>query len=152
MKLTYETGIGTFIQFVLLSFLTLGSQIGSVVTTCHKDGSNCVSNLITSLILYILVGIVFGTIWIIGYGAQSRRSRRLAQFLICIEGFIALVSLFSLKLNLHSKSVIGIVASLSILAIALWIVLLAFRLMRAGGGRVVRHSRTGRTRQRRRTL
>ena len=149
MKLTYETGIGTLIQFILLTFLTFASQVGSVVTTCRKDGDNCVGNLITSLILYLLVAFVFGAIWIVGFGAQSRRSRRLAQLLICIEGFIALVSLFSLKLNLHSKSVFGITASASILVIALWIVLLSFRLMRAGGGRVVHQ---GRSRQRRHSL
>ncbi len=90
MRLTYQTGIATFIQFIVFSFLTFASQVGSVVTTCHKDGSNCVSNLITSVILYILVAIVFCIIWIIGYGAQERRSKRLAQLLICIEAFVAL--------------------------------------------------------------
>jgi hypothetical protein len=151
VKLTYQTGIATFIQFLALSFLTLASQLVSVVTTCHKDGSNCISNLITSTILYILVAVVFGSIWLIGSGAQSRRSRRLAQLLICTEGFIGLVALFSLKLSLHGKNVIGIVASSGILALAVWIIILAFRLMRSGGGRVVTQG-GNRRRQRKHTI
>lgn len=138
MKLTYQTGIAALIQFIVLSFLTLASQLDSVITTCHKDGGNCISNLITSTILYFLVVIVFGTIWLIGYGAQSRRSRRLAQLLICIEALIALVALFSIKLSLHShKNILGLLASLGIIGLAVWIIVLAYRLMKAGGGRVV---------------
>lgn len=147
MKLTYETGIATLIQFIVLSFLTLGSQLGSVITTCHKDSGNCVSNLLTSIILYILVASALGVIWLIGYGAQKRRSKRLAQLLICIEGFIALVALFSAKLSLyHHKNIFSLAASLGILALAVWITTLAYRLMRAGGKRI-----TGR-RNRRHTL
>jgi uncharacterized membrane protein len=140
MKLTYQTGIATLIQFIILSFLTLGSQAVSVVTTCRKDGGNCVSNLITSTILYILVAVVFGTIWLIGYAAQSRRSKRLAQLLIGIEGLIALIALFSIKVGAHAhKHALGLmIASFGILVLAGWIISLSFRLMRAGSGRVVR--------------
>lgn len=137
MKLTYQTGIGTMIQFIVLSFLTLGSQVVSVVTTCNKDGGNCIGNLITSTIFYILVAVVFGTIWLIGLGAQTRRSRRMAQLLICIEGFIALVALFSVKLSLHGKNLFGLLASLGIFLLAFWIVTLAYRLMKAGSNRAV---------------
>lgn len=138
VRLTYQTSIATFIQFVMLSFLTLGGQLGSIITTCRTDGNNCVSNLITSTILFILVAVVFGAIWLIGYGAQSRRSKRLAQLLIGIEALVALVSLFSIKLSLRPhKSVIGAIASFVILVLACWIASLAFRLMRAKGGRIV---------------
>jgi hypothetical protein len=152
VKLTYQTGIAAFIQFLVLSFLTLASQLVSVVSTCRQDSGNCISNLITSTILYILVAVVFGSIWLIGAGAQSRRSRRLAQLLICIEGFIALVALFSLKLSLHThKNIVGLAASFGILALALWIIVLAFRLMRSDGGRVVTQG-GNRKRQRRHTI
>jgi hypothetical protein len=151
VKLTYQTGIATLIQFILLSFLTLASQLASVVTTCHTDGGNCIGNLITSTILYLLVAIVFGSIWLIGLGAQHRRSKRLALLLVCIEGMIALVALFSLKLSLHGhKNIFGIIASFSILALAVWTITLAFRLMRSGGGRVVTGGQ--RRRQRRHTI
>lgn len=141
MKLTYQTAVATLIQFIVVSLFTIGSQIGSVVTTCHKDGGNCVSNLITSIIFYILVAVIFGIIWLIGYGAQSRRSKRLAQLLICSEGFIALLALFSFKLGLRSHNILGLLASLAMLALTVWIITLAFRLMRAGGGRVVARQR-----------
>jgi hypothetical protein len=146
VKLTYQTAIATLIQFLLLSFLTLASQLVSVVSTCRADSGDCIGNLITSTILYLLVAIAFGAIWLIGYAAQSLRSRRLAQLLICIEGMVALVALFSVKLSLHGhKNIFGLVASFSILALAVWIITLAFRLMRSGGKRI-----TGGQRQRRR--
>jgi peptidoglycan/LPS O-acetylase OafA/YrhL len=138
MKLTYQTGIGTLIQFILLSLVTLVSQVGSVVTTCHKDSGNCISNLITSTILYVLVAGALGGIWLIGYAAQDRRSKRLAQLLICIEGLIALLALLSIKLGSHQhKNALSLIASFGVLVLAVWIISLSFRLMRAGGGRVV---------------
>ena len=147
MKLTYQTAIATLIQFLALSFLTLASQLVSVVSSCRKDGGDCISNVITSTILYLLVAIVFGSIWLIGYAAQSWRSKRMAQLLICIEGFIALVALFSVKLSLSNKSISGLIASLCFLLLALWIIILAFRLMRSGGKRITGNQRS-RQRQR----
>jgi hypothetical protein len=148
MKLTYQTGIATLIQFILLSFLTLGSQLVSVVTTCRQDGGNCIGNLITSTIFYILVAVVFGSIWLVGLAAQSRRSKRLAQLLICIEGMVALIALFSLKLSLHQhKNPVGLLVSFSIFALACWTITLAYRLTKFGGSRVV----SGQRRRRRST-
>lgn len=141
VKLTYETGIGAFIQFIILSLFILITQLGSSVTGCFKDGTDCITNTITSIIFFLLTAIVFGCIWLIGYAAQSRRSRRLARLLICIEGFIGLAALFSLKLNVRSRSVLGLIASFGVLVMAVWIITLAFRLMRSGGGRVVAHQR-----------
>jgi uncharacterized membrane protein YsdA (DUF1294 family) len=139
MRLTYQTGVGTLIQFLLLSFLTLGSQAVSAVTTCSQNNGDCVSNLITSIIFYILVAIVFGAIWLLGYSVQSRRSKRLAQLLIAIEVVIALGALFSIKISVHqaNKNVFALIVSFLVLVLAAWIITLAFRLMRAGGGRVV---------------
>jgi FlaA1/EpsC-like NDP-sugar epimerase len=145
VKLTYQTGIATLFQFLLLSFLTLASQIVSVVSTCRKDSGNCIGNLSISIILYLLVAIIFGDIWLLGYAAQSWRSKRLAQLLICVEGFIALVALFSVKLSLSNKNIAETVGSLCFLALAVWIIILAFRLMRSGGKRI-----TGNQQRRRR--
>lgn len=143
MKLTYQTGIATLIQFLVLSLLTLVSQLVSAVSSCHKDGGNCITNVITSIIFYILVAVAFGTIWLIGYAAQSRRSKRLTQLLICIEGVIALGALFSIKVSVHqaSSNIFVLIVSFAILLLAVWIISLAFRLMRAGGGRVVTRQR-----------
>jgi hypothetical protein len=142
MKLTYQTGISTLIQFIVMALFTFISQAFSVVSTCRTDSGNCISNLITSTVLYVLVGVVFGVIWLIGLAAQDRRSKRLAQLLICIEGFIALIALFSLKLSLHQhKNIFGLLASLTIAALAIWTVTLAFRLMRYEGQRITRGRR-----------
>jgi len=147
MRLKYETGVATLIQFIIASFFILVSQIGSTATSCLKDHRNCVINTITAIIFFIVVSLVFGAVWFIGYAAQDRRSKRLSRLLICAEGFITLLALFSLKLNLHTHSIPGLVASLGALAMSIWILTLAFRLLRAGGGRVVNHSRS-RPRQR----
>lgn len=145
VKLTYETAIASLIQFIVVSLYILVTQIGSAVTSCVK-GSDCITNLITGILFFIFTAITFGIIWLIGYAAQSRRSRRLAQLLICIELGIGLIALFSIKLNSHSHNAPGLIASFGMLVIAGWVVSLAFRLMRAGGGRVV----VARSRQRHR--
>lgn len=138
MKITHQTGVSTLIQFLLLSFLALGSQLFSAVQTCRSDSLNCVSNLITSIIFYILVAMVFGGIWIIGYAAQTMRNKWLARLLICIEGLIALITLFSLKLSLHQKpkNVFTVIAEFVILVVAVWTIMLAWQLVRAQGRRI----------------
>jgi hypothetical protein len=141
MRLTYQTSVAAFIQFVIVSLFTLVSQTVSTVSSCHTDGNNCVGDLLVSIIFYIVVAVVFGAIWIVGYGAQARRSRRLAQLLICIEAFLGLLALFSIKLNAHSRSASGLIASFGMLLLAAWVGSLAFRLMRAGPGRVVNRQR-----------
>ena len=144
MKLTYETAIATFIQFIAMSLLNIANSANSIVTTCRTDHSNCISNLIVSLIFSILVVIWFAAIWILGYMAQENRSRRLAQLLIIFELFIAFVALFNAR---HHTDALSLFTSLLDIALAVWVITLAFRLMRAGGGRVVAG---GRKRQRRR--
>jgi magnesium-transporting ATPase (P-type) len=141
MRLTYQTSVATFIQFVIVSLFTLVSQAVSTVSSCHQNGSNCVSNLLVSIIFYIVVAVAFGGIWLVGYGAQARRSRRLAQLLICIEAFFALLALLSIKLNASSRSAAGLFASFGMLILSAWVLTLAFRLMRAGNRRVVNRQR-----------
>lgn len=148
MKLTYETGIATLIQFITLSLLNIATGTNSVVTTCRHSGGDCVSNLIVSMIFFILVAGWFAAVWLLGYMAQERRSRRLAQLLIAAEAFIALIALFNAK---HRTDALSLVTSLIDLILAIWIITLAFRLMRAGGGRVVTGTRT-RQRPRRRPI
>ncbi len=138
MKLTYETAIATFIQFIILSFLGIANGLNSVVTTCRHSSSDCVSNLIVSLIFFILTAVWFGAIWLLGFIAQDRRSKRLAQLLICAECLIALVALFNAK---HHTDILSLFTSVIDLVLAIWVIILAYRLMRAGGGRVVSHQR-----------
>jgi hypothetical protein len=141
VRLYYQTAIATLIQFIIASLFILVTQLGSSVVTCFKDSSNCISNLITSVIFFILVSVVFGIVWAIGFFAQERRSRRLAQLLICVEGILGFLALFSVKLNAHSRSISGLIASFGLLVMSGWIISLAFRLMRAKGGRVMARRR-----------
>lgn len=139
MKLTYETGVATMIQFVVLAFLNIASQANSVVTTCRHDGGNCVSNLIVSLLFYLLIAGWFGAVWLLGLLAQNRRSKRLAQLLILAE--LAIMGIAYANTKLHGD-ILSRITSLCAIALALWVITLAFRLMRAKGGRVVSHRRT----------
>jgi len=145
MKLTYQTGIATFIQFVTLSFLNIANGANSVVTTCRHDSTSCISNLIVSLIFFMLTVAWFAAVWLLGYTAQERRSRRLAQLLIAAEAFIALIAFFNAR---HHTDLLSLGTSLIDLALAFWIIFLAFRLMRAGGNRVVTRGRRSRSRRR----
>lgn len=148
VKLTYETSVATFIQFIIVSLFILITQMGGSVTGCFKSSAtDCITNLLTSIIFFMVAAISFGCIWLLGYAAQNRRSKRLARLLICVEGFIALLALFSIKLNSSSRSASGLVASFGVLVMTCWIISLAFRLMRAGGGRVVANQRVRRRRR-----
>ncbi len=137
MKLTYQTGIATLIQLVVMSLYALISQAFSIVTTCRQDSGNCINNLLISIIFYVLVAVVFGSIWLIGLFAQNSRSKWLAWILIGIEAVIAAVSLFTIKIGLHGeRNIPGLLASLSIALIALWTITLALRLTRSEGQRI----------------
>jgi uncharacterized membrane protein len=138
VKFTYQTSVATLIQFITLSLLGLANGANSVVTTCRHDSTNCISNLIVSLIFFILTAAWFGAIWILGYTAQERRSRRLAQLLIAAEAFIALIALFNAR---HNTDILGLATSLIDIGLAIWIITLAFRLMRAGGKRITTRPR-----------
>ena len=137
MKLTYQTAIATLIQFVAMSFLTFANEVNSVVTTCHS-GNDCGGNLITSLLFFLLVAIWFGTVWMLGYVTQQNRSKHLSRLLIVIELGIAVIALFDAK---HHTDILSLFTSLVDIALSIWIITLAFRLMRASGGRVVSRRR-----------
>lgn len=138
MKLKYETAVATLIQFVVLTLLNIATGVSSVVSTWRTDRSSFVSNLLVSLIFFLLISVWFGFIWILGYAAQERRSKHLARLLIAAEALIALVALFSVT---HNNSVLSVVTSSVDLALALWVITLAFRLSRADGGRIMTKQR-----------
>lgn len=142
MKLTYETGLATMIQFIVLSFLNILTGLDSIIATCRHDSSSCVSNTLTSIIFYILIVAWFGIVCVLGYAAQERRSKRLAQLLILAEVMVAFVAFFNVRLNLrYHNGFLSLFTSITDLILAIWIITLAYRLIRAGGGRVVAKQR-----------
>jgi hypothetical protein len=141
MKLTYETGVATLAQFVVMGFLNIAVQIDSIITTCTHSGGDCLGNAITSIGFYIAVMIWFGFVMVVGYAAQARRSKRVAQLLIAIEALVALVALYNIKSH---SGFFGFVTSLVDVVLAIWIIILAYRLMKSGGRRVVNKKRVRR--------
>lgn len=137
MKLRYQTGTATLIQFVVLVLLNLVNAVISSVSGCH-DGSGCTTSIFTSVVYFLLLALWFGVLLIIGAGAQEKRSKRMCQILIAAEGMVALIALFDLK---HYPNIMGLITSLVDALLALWVIILAFRLMRSGGGRIVTSQR-----------
>ncbi len=130
MKVRYGTGFATLVQFILLSLLGIANGLNSIVTTCHNTGRDCISNLIVSLIFFIITAAWFAFIWILGYTAQERRSKRLAQLLVAAELLIAMVAYFNAR---HHTDALSLVTSLIDLALAFWIIILAILLIRSIG-------------------
>lgn len=140
MKLTYETGIATFAQFIVVSLLNILTGTSSIVTTCHSKGQNCLTNSLSSVGYFMLIVIWFGMIWILGYFAQKRRSSRLSFLLIGAEVLITVIALFNA--NHNHKDLLGLITSLIDAGFGLWVALLAVRLLRARGGRIVASERS----------
>lgn len=147
MGLKYETGIATMIQFITMSALNIGTGLESVVTACRKEDADCFGNALLSLIFYLLIASWFGAVWFLGYMAQERRSKRLAQLLILAELAILVVALFNIKLNRSDNGpLLSLATSLIDVGLTIWIIILAFRLMRSGGRRITSAARPRRRR------
>src|SRR5471030_3169441 len=119
MKLKYQTAIATLIQFIALVVLNIGTGTVSAVSACHANANDCVSNVILALMFYLLIAIWFGFVWILGFAAQERRSKRLAQLLIAAEVLIALVALFNAR---HHTDPLSLLTSLIDFGLALWVI------------------------------
>ncbi|HSX47667.1 MAG TPA: hypothetical protein VLF63_02735 [Patescibacteria group bacterium] len=142
MRLTYETGVATLIQFIVLSFLNIATTVVSIVSTCHHNSSDCVSNALTSVVYYLLVVGWFGFIAALGYLAQNRRSKKLARFLIIAEFLVFGVAGINIKLGISSHNgALSLFTSLIDSILAIWVITLAIKLKKAHGGRVVNRQR-----------
>lgn len=134
LKLKYETGIATSIQFVVVTILNLIDGVASSVSQCTSGSGSCFGDIALALVYFVLISICFGVLWLIGFAAQDRRSKRIALFLIAGEGLVFLLSLYNL--THHNTSLINSATSFVDLVLSVWVAFLAFRIMRAKGGRV----------------
>ncbi|MDL2341530.1 MAG: hypothetical protein QFB87_00420 [Patescibacteria group bacterium] len=134
MFLQYRTGLATLVQFISLCLLGILNTADSVISTCTSHHSTCISNLLVSVIFYLLMAAWFGGLWVIGYSAQERRSRRLALLLIGLELLVLLVAAFNAQ---HHANFINLLTSAIDSLLAIWVILLAWRLSRSKGGRIV---------------
>lgn len=138
MRLRYETGIATLVQFIVGAVLSFVNGGASIIGSCVRSTTaDCVSNALVSLILIIMTALAFGALWGLGYLAQERRSARLALLLIGCEGFAALVFIFDAK---QSPAIVDRLTNVLSFFVALWVMVVAWRLGRAKGGRIV-HTR-----------
>ena len=138
MAVKYQTGVSTLIQFIAVTFLNLVNLFASSISSCVKNTSDCVGDVTLNLLYFLVLSAWFAFIWVLGYAAQDRRSKRLAQLLIAAEAIIFLAALLDAK---HHPDILGLITSLVDAALAGWTIVLAWRLMRAGGGRVTSRAR-----------
>lgn len=135
LRLTHETGVATLLQFIVLGLLNIIGTVNSTVAACRDGGGGCLVEIFVSSILFLLMMSYFAFVCLLGYMAQERRSRRFSQLLIGAESLIALVALASLK---FPTDALGQITSLVALVSALWIIMMAYRVMKSGGKRITR--------------
>lgn len=141
MLLRHQTGVATLIQFIAMAVLNFLNGIGNSIQGC-TDGSGCMGSITINLLFFIIVSMWFGVLAVFGYAAQDRRSRRIAQLLLSAELLVLLVALFDAR---HYPNILGLITSLTDAALAAWVAVLAFRLLRAKGGRISPTSRARRS-------
>jgi hypothetical protein len=137
MKLRYQTGAVTLMQFAIVTIFGLLTQMGPAVDDCIKSRGDCANEVMSSLLYVVLLGVWLIFVSVIGYAAQDRRNRRMAQLLIACEGFIGLIALFNAR---HFPSVVGLISSLVNLGFAILAIYLAWNIIRSRGGRIVSSS------------
>lgn len=137
MRLRYRTGIATFIQFIIMSLLTIVNGIESVVTTCDVKSGSCLTNALATTVFFIIVSLWFASIWILGYFAQDQRSQRLAYLLIAVELGVIMVATFNVQ---NHTTIVSTATSVIDIGLAIWVIILAFKLSRAKGGRIMSRS------------
>lgn len=142
MRLSYETGIATLVQFIILSLLNIADAVDSIIVTCAHNSGDCVGNMLASIAFYILIVAWFGVIVSIGYVAQAKRSKKLCQALMAAEFLVVIVAGYNIKSGITNHSgALPLFTSFIDLILSVWVITLAFRLMKARGGRVVARRR-----------
>jgi len=117
----------------VLGLLNIGTAASSTVHACRTD-TDCLGSVLINFIFYVVLIGWFLFLCVLGFAAQQRRSKRLAQILIMAEGLVALVALFDAK---HHNNFLELFTSSADFILAVWVITLAYRLMRADGARVV---------------
>jgi hypothetical protein len=143
MRLTYETGTAAMIQFIVLGILNISTALQSIITTCNHSGGDCVGNLLSSVIYYVLIVGWFGVILLLGFAAQEGRNKRLALSVICAELAVFVVASYNIKLDHFGfhNGILSLVTSCVDVLLSIWVISIAYRLTKASGGRVVRRQR-----------
>ncbi len=135
MKLRYETGTATLTHFIVIMLLAFVGGIASIASQCHNSGfADCAQGSISTFIYVLLLACWFGFLAMLGYAAQDQRSHRLARVLIIAELMVAFIALFNAR---HFPNLLGLITSIVDAGFAAWIIMLAYRLSRSKGGRIL---------------
>lgn len=132
MKIKYETNISTLVQFITLSLLNIANGLNSIITVCIKSSDDCVTNMMLSVIFFIIATLFFASVWVLGYTVQDRRSTRLAQLLIIVEVAIFLFALLNAR---HHTDLLSLFTSITDMLLALWVIASCLYLIKNGGKR-----------------
>lgn len=135
-RLSYQTAVATLIQLITITILGVPDTIMNILASCHNSNPNCASNMIVSIIFYLMTTVWFVIILIVGYAAQKKRSRQLAVVLGGLE-FVTLGVAGYLDFP-NAANTISKMTSLIDVFLSIWVIYLALRLFLAGGRRVVR--------------
>lgn len=143
MKFTYQTAVATFIQFIAMVTLGFINNITSIISTCHHNSLDCTSNMISSLVFFMLTALWFGFILAVGYFAQKNRDSRLAGLLIgCELAVIVTAGLFNFP---RETSFLTKGTSLIDVLLGLSVIYLAIQIFFARGKRIVKGARKRKT-------
>src|SRR5665213_3512971 len=135
-RLTQQTAVISMVQFITIMILGVPNTLVNIIATCHSDSSNCVSNMIVTIIFYLMTAGWFGIIMILGYTAQKKRSRQFAIILIGFE-LITLVVAWYIDFP-HDTNWLAKATSLIDGLLSVWVIYLAMRLVIAGNKRIVK--------------
>jgi len=139
MRYRFQTGLGTLIQLIVVSLLSLINTIINIVSTCHSSSSDCVSNTVPTLILFIITVFWFVGIAAMGFLVQKKRSRRLNLFLLGAEGITFLVSgYFDFP---RASGLIAKTTSLIDAIISVWVIFMAVNIFLYKKRRIVKGSK-----------
>ena len=136
MRVRYETGVATLVQFAIGTILAILSGGASAIGGCiHQSGVDCATNTFVTLLLIILTAAILAALAIFGYTVQARRSPKLAYILIAVEVGAAVIYLFDAK---QSPALIDRATNFLSFLVAAGVIWIAWQLARAKGGRIVK--------------
>lgn len=146
MKLHYQTATATFIQLAVMTLLVVIGGIMNLAKNC-ENSSECVTNSFLWIIIAFLIACWYGTLFALGYFAQENRSYKLARLLIAGELFTAFIALMFIKNPSSFYSGFGAIIAL---LLAVWVIILAWRIYKARGSRIPTSTRSNSRRPRKR--
>lgn len=142
--LRYQTGTASFIQLAVVVLLVVVNNLFTLVDSC-KSGGECAVTALFSMIFIFMTALWFFVLSAIGYAAEERRSRNLAYMLIL--GQLATMGI-AYGFFKHPANWFGMLSALIVILLAAWVIMLAWRLSKAKGGRIVARPAAARPRKR----